>query len=101
MEVEVMKWNEMEVEERNGSRSDKVEQKEERIVNINKGKKTYTTLKNMYNLLKAKEATTKKIKSRFMFTLFGPIILLASENILSDAVDNAGIGKYLRANILK
>ncbi|CAB4394188.1 unnamed protein product [Rhizophagus irregularis] len=64
IEVEVMKWNEMEVEERNGSRSDKVERKEERIVNINKGKKTYTTLKNMYNLLKAKEATTKKIKSR-------------------------------------
>jgi hypothetical protein len=39
--------------------------------------------------------------SGFMFTLFGPIILPASENILSDAVDDAGIGKYLRANILK
>jgi len=36
-----------------------------------------------------------------ILVLFGPIKFPASENILSEAVDAAGTGKYLRANLLK
>ena len=36
-----------------------------------------------------------------ILVLFGPIKFPASENILLEAVDAAGTGKYLRANLLK
>ena len=36
-----------------------------------------------------------------ILVLFGPIKFPASENILLEAVDAAGTGKYLRSNLLK